>query len=148
MGSRVIFTDLEKFLTGHIRTELAALPGQPYSGGFISNQFYDPEKDDQRSPPPYQVIVRDDSGPDTSIITQEPAVGVTVLMGDDASQGEEATGLALVVKMIMKDCAGTGIDNPVAAVLGASGPFKVADPSGVPRRYMTFELAVTGRPFA
>ena len=147
MGSRVIFTDLEKFLTGHIRSELAALPGQPYSGGFISNQFYDPEKDELRPPPPYQIIVRDDSGPDTSIITQEPTVGVTVLMGDDASQGEEATDLALVVKMIVKDCAGTDPDNPVAAVLGASGPFKVPDPSGIPRRYMTFELAVTGRPF-
>lgn len=148
MGSRVIFTDLEKFLTGHIRTELAALPGQPYSGGFISNKFYDPETDEQRSPPPFQVIVRDDSGPDTSIITQEPTVGVTVLMGEDASQGEEATDLALVVKMIVKDCAGTDPGNPVAAVLGGAGPYKVSEPSGVPRRYMTFELAVTGRPFA
>lgn len=148
MGERVIFSDLEKFLTGHIRAELAALPGQPYQGGWISNQFYSPDPDIPRSPPSYQIVVRDDGGPDTSIITQEPAVGVTVLMGDDGSQGQEASDLALVVKMIVRDCARSEPGNPVAAVRAATGPYKVADPTGVPRRYMTFELAVTGRPFS
>lgn len=147
MGSRVIFSDLEKFLTGHIRTELAALPGQPYQGGWVSNQFYSPDADVPRSPPPYQIVVRDDSGPDTSIITQEPTVGVTVLMGDDATQGQSATDLALIVKMIVKDSAGTDPDNPVAAVLGSTGPYKVTDPTGMPRRYMTFELRVTGKAY-
>jgi hypothetical protein len=147
VGKRVIFSDLEKFLTGHIRTELAMLPGQPYQGGWVSNQFYSPDPDIPRSPPPYQIVVRDDSGPDTSIITQEPTVGVTVLMGEDPTEGQAATDLALVVKMIVKDCAGIGADNPVAAVLGCTGPYKVPDPTGVPSRYMTFELAVTGKSY-
>lgn len=147
MGNRVIFTDLEKFLTGYIRDELAALPGLPYSGGFVSNQFYTPDPEVPGDPPAYQIIVRDDSGPDTSVITQEPNVGITVLLGDDPSQGEEATELAQVVRMIVKGCAGIEPGNPVAAVLGSSGPFKVAEQSGRPRRYMTFELSVSGQAF-
>lgn len=147
MGNRVIFTDVEMFLTGYIRSELAALPGQPYTGGFISNQFYSPDPQVPRAEPPYQIIIRDDSGPDTSIITQEPTVGITVLLGDDPSQGQEATDLAQVVKMIVKDSPGIQPGNPVAAVLGATGPYKVPDESGKPRRYMTFDLSVTGRPF-
>lgn len=147
MGNRVIHSDLEEFLAGYIRTELAALPGQPYPGGWVANRFYSPIKDASVPAPAYQVVVRDDSGPDTSIITKEPTVGITVLMGDDPSQGKRATDLALVVQMLVKDCAGTQPGNPVAKVSGTNGPYKVPDDSGTPRRYMTFELAVTGLPF-
>ncbi len=147
MGSRVIFSDLELFLTDFIRDELAALPGDPYAGVFVSNRFFDPDGDEPLPEPPFQVIVRDDGGPDTSIITNEPAVGITVLAGDDPSQGKEATDLALVVKAIVKDSARVDPDNPIAAVLGATGPYKVTEESGRPRRYMTFELSVTGQPF-
>lgn len=147
MGSRVIFSDVELFLTGRIRSELALLPGTSYEGAFVSNRFYEPDPDVPRVDPPFQIIVRDDGGPDTSIITNEPLIGITVLGGDDPTQGKEVTDLALIVKAIVKDCAGTEPDNPVAAVLGATGPYKVAEESGRPRRYMTFELAVTGRPF-
>lgn len=147
MGSRVIFSDLELFLTGFIRDELAALPGAPYGGAFISNRFFEPDPDAPQPEPPFQIIVRDDGGPDTSIITNQPAVGITVLAGDDPTQGQAATDLALVVKAVVKDCARVEPGNPVAAVLGATGPYKVAEESGRPRRYMTFELSVTGQPF-
>lgn len=147
MADRVLFSDVEKFLTGFIRRELAALPGQPYSGGFVSNRFYSPDPQVPRPDPPYEIIVRDDGGPDTSIITREPTVGITVLMGDDHSQGDDATDLAETVKMIVKSCARVVPGNPIAAVLGCNGPFKVDEVTSRPRRYMTFELAVTGVPY-
>lgn len=147
MGSRVIFSDLELFLTDFIRDELAALAGNPYPEVFVSNRFFEPDEDDPQPEPPFQVIVRDDGGPDTSIITNQPSVGITVLGGDDPTQGKEATDLALVVKAIVKDSARVEPGNPVAAVLAATGPYKVTEESGRPRRYMTFELSVTGSPF-
>lgn len=137
MADRVIFSDLELFLTGFIRSELAA-HGEP--GVFVSNQF----------PPearPKTVVVRDDGGPGTSLVTESPSIGVTVLAGDDPTQGAEATRLAQLVKAIIKGSARVEPGNPVAAVLSSNGPVKVPDETGQPRRYMTFELSVTGSPF-
>lgn len=143
----MIFSDLEKFLTGYIRERLAAYPDQPYEGGFISNEFYKPRPDVPREPPLFQIVVRDDSGPSTSVVTRNSSVGITVLMGDGPSQGEQATDLALLVQAIVSGCPGVEAGNPVAAVRGSNGPYKVAEESGRPRRYMTFELAVAGRAF-
>ncbi|QOT16481.1 hypothetical protein [Paenarthrobacter sp. YJN-5] len=140
MGSRVLFTDLELYLTGRIRQELAAIAAPITQNVFVSNQFPSPAR-------PKAVVVRDDSGPQTSIITKEPSIGITVLAGDDPTQGQQATELANLVFMIVGDCAGPEPGNPVAKVVNATGPFKVTEESGQPRRYMTFELAVVGIPF-
>ncbi|MFJ4026026.1 hypothetical protein ACIPWF_00780 [Paenarthrobacter sp. NPDC089989] len=140
MGSRVLFTDLELYLTGRIRAELAAIGTPITQNVFVSNQFPNPAR-------PKTVVVRDDSGPRTSIITKEPSVGITVLAGEDPTQGQQATELANVVFMIVADCAGTEPENPVARVLNATGPYKVTEESGQPRRYMTFDLAVVGTPY-
>lgn len=139
MAELVIFSDLELFLTGFIRAELVAR-GKP--GGFISNEFSPAEK----PAPPFQVIVRDDSGPRSSVITKSPTVGVTVL-GSDSYNKAATTDLALLVCAIVEGCARVEANNPVAAVLGSNGPYKVPDDTGFPRRYMTFELSVVGSPF-
>lgn len=140
MGSRVLFTDLELYLTGRIRQELAAIAAPITQNVFVSNQFPTPAR-------PKTVVVRDDSGPQTSIITKEPSIGITVLAGDDQTQGQQATELANLVFMIVANCAGPEPGNPVAKVVNATGPYKVNEESGQPRRYMTFELAVVGIPF-
>jgi hypothetical protein len=137
VAERVIFSDLELFLTGFIRAELLA---HGETDVFVSNQFPDPAR-------PKAVIVRDDGGPSSSIVTESPTVGVTVLAGDDPTQGAEATNLAQLVKAIVKGCARVAPGNPVAAVLASNGPIKVPDESGQPRRYMTFELSVVGSSF-
>lgn len=134
---RVVYGDLELFLTGFIRRELAE---RGETGVFVSNQFPNPSRSKA-------VVVRDDSGPDTSAVTMSPTVGITVLAGDDPTQGAEATRLAQLVKAIVKGSARVEAGNPVAAVLGSTGPFKVPDESGQPRRYMTFELSVVGEKF-
>ncbi|WP_420179686.1 hypothetical protein [Paenarthrobacter sp. TA1.8] len=140
MGSRVIHSDLEEFLTGFIRRELEAIGSPLASDVFVSNEFPNPAR-------PKSVIVRDDGGPDASIITAEPTVGVTVLTDEDPTEGETATNLALLVKAIVKGCARVEPGNPVAAVLGFNGPYKVPDETGCPRRYMTAELSVAGKAF-
>lgn len=147
MGKRVIHGDLEKFLTGRIRRELGEIPGQPYAGSFINNVFYKPDPQAPRDPPPFQIIVRDDGGPRTGIVTKAPSVGVTVMGGDDITQGEPVTELALIVCAIVEDCADMEPGNPVAAVPESNGPYKVPDPTGSPRRYMTFTFSVVGKEY-
>lgn len=139
MSARVIFSDLEMFLTGFVWAELVA---RGKTGGFISNEFSPADK----PTPPFQVVVRDDSGPRSSVVTKSPTVGVTVL-GSDTYSKAATTDLALLVFAIVEGCASVATGNPVAAVLAANGPFKVPDDTGHPRRYMTFELSVTGSPF-
>lgn len=146
LGSAVIFTDTEEFLTRYIRAKLAAIPGQPYKGSFISNEFYSPEPQAPRDPPPFQIIVRDDGGPRTGVVTKNITAGVTVL-GSDAKTKQPTTELALLVAAIVEDCAAVEDGNPVAAVTGSTGPIKVVDLSGQPRRYMTFAMVVTGEPY-
>jgi hypothetical protein len=81
------------------------------------------------------------------LVTKNPTVGVTVL-GSDTYNKAQTTELALLVCAIVEGCARVAIGNPVAAVLNTNGPYKVPDDTGFPRRYMTFELSVTGTPFS
>ncbi|MBW4094586.1 MAG: hypothetical protein HIU81_03925 [Acidobacteria bacterium] len=140
MGSRVIDSDLELFLTGFIRTELGKIDTPLAQGVFVSNRFPSPSR-------PKTVVVRDDGGQSTSIITSQPSIGVTVMAGDDVTQGQLATDLAHLVKMIINSCARPDPGNPVAAVVQSYGPYKILDDSSQPSRYMTFTLSVVGQPF-
>ena len=140
MGSRVLFTDLELYLTGRIRAELSDIAAPITNNVFVSNQFPNPARSKT-------VVVRDDSGPTTSAVTKEPTVGITVLAGDDPTQAQQVTELANLVFMIVANCAGPEPGNPVAAVFDSNGPYKVTEESGQPRRYMTFTLSVVGIPY-
>lgn len=140
MGSRVLDADLERFLTGFIRAELALIGSQVTEGVFVSNAF----PSEQR---PKTVVVMDNGGPSASIISTDTQVGVTVAAGDDPSQGAVAKELARLVKMIIKDSPRPDPGNPVAAVNRASGPYRITETDGQPTYYMTFELVVVGQPF-
>lgn len=139
MADRVIHSDLEKFLCRYLRAALAGTGSELATGVYVGNEF--PE---QRRPK--SVVVRDDGGP-AGLVTKQPAVGITVLAGDDPADGQEATDLALLVEALMWGCPGIDPGNPVAAVLGSTGPSKVPDDTGQPRRYLTFELSVVGTAF-
>lgn len=147
MAKTAIHSDVVLFLTGHIRARLATIaagPAGPHkalaSGVYVGKRFPDPRR-------PKTVVVRDDGGPTTSVVTKETSIGVTILAGDDPTQGQEATDLALLVAAIVAGCPGREADNPVAAVLEMNGPFEVPEESGQPRRYFTANLAVTGKAF-
>lgn len=140
MGSRVLDTDLESFLTDYLRKELSKLGLPIVDGVFISNQF--PHERRAKT-----VVVMDNGGPSTSIITSQPRIGVTVAAGDDSSQGAEAKQLAALVKMILNDSAQPDLGNPVASVVRSSGPYRITEENGQPTYFMTFELVVVGKPF-
>lgn len=140
MGSRVLDADLELFLTGFIRTELALIGTPIAQGVFVSNAFPPTAK-------PKTVVVMDNGGPSTSVITRQSRLGVTVLAGDDPSQGADAKELARLVKMIINDSARTDPGNPVAVVVNSAGPNRITEESGQPSYFMTFELVVVGQPF-
>lgn len=134
---RVLPPDVELFLTGFVRRELAARSDAFCRDVFVSNEFA------PASPPrKRQVVVRDDSGPDTSVITSEPAVGVTIL----AESKLVTNDLARMVKAIIRDCPGPDPGNPIAAVVASTGPYVVPEESTSHRRYMTFTFSAVGVP--
>lgn len=135
---RVLPPDVPMFLTGFIRRELALRP-EPYcKGNYVSNKFAPTGPNEPVRE--RQVVVRDDGGPDTSVITSETAVGITILAATEA----DANGLARMVKAIVRDCPGVEAGNPVAAVLASNGPYEVPEESAQHRRYMTFTFSVVG----
>lgn len=141
--TRVIFTDLELWAAGYIRQELASLVDRyPVADGVeVSNREPDENGDGF---PAKLVIVRDDSGPTLSVVSQEKSLGVstlaaTVEMSTDAKQ------LALIVFAIMNGCAGVEPGNPVAAVTESTGPYLVTEDQPRARMYATHTLIVTGQ---
>lgn len=146
MAKDVIFSDVELFLTGHIRGRLTALAAGagPYKALATDVYVGNRHPDARRAK---AVVVRDDSGPTTGLTTKEANVGVTVLAGDDASQGQEVTDLAQLVAAIVAACPSVESANPVAAVISMNGPYRATEESGQPRRYFTANLAVTGKAF-
>jgi len=128
------------FLTGFIRAELALIGIPAVQGVFVSNAF-------PLTPKAKFVVVMDNGGPSTSIITTQTRLGVTVAAGDDPSQGAEAKELARLVKMIINDSARTDPGNPVAAVLNSTGPYRITEENGQPSYFLTFELVVVGQPY-
>lgn len=147
MGKDVIHSDVELFLTEYIRARLAAIaadaanPRAALAGDvYVGHRF--PEQRRAKA-----VVVRDDGGPSTGLNTRDTRVGVTVLAGDDPSEGQEVTDLALLVQAVVAGCAAVDAGNPVAVVRGTTGPFKVRDDTGQPRRYFTADLGLTGDEF-
>lgn len=93
------------------------------------------------SEPAVQVIVRDDSGPVTSDISQDVQVGVSVLAGT-LEHPVDARTVAAVVASILRRAARVEPGNPVAAVQEFNGPFTVVEESAFARFYMTVVFTV------
>ena len=138
---RVIHTDLELYLTARVRAELAARP-EPYAQNV---QIVNKEPDPGEPLPLRLVVIRDDGGPDTSVITAERAVGVSTLAGTRENP-QECADLARLVHAIVRDVAGLEPGNPVAAVVESNGPIAVPEAQPRARRYSTFVMSVTGVP--
>lgn len=134
---RVLPPNVPMFLTGFVRGELAGRPESFCKDVFVSNKF-----DIRKPPSARQVVIRNDGGPDTSVITSEPSIGVTILAATEA----DADNLAAMVKAFIRDSPGTQSDNPIAAVLASNGPYEVPEESMSHRRYMTFTPSVVGIP--
>lgn len=134
---RVLSPNVPLFLTGFVRGELAKRPEPFCKDVFVSNKFAPATPVRVR-----QVVIRNDGGPDTSVITSEPSIGVTILAATEA----DADNLTAMVKAIVRDSPGVEPGNPIAAVTQSFGPYEVPEESTSHRRYMTFTFAVVGVP--
>ncbi|MBD8477568.1 hypothetical protein [Microbacterium sp. CFBP 8794] len=135
----VIHADLELFLTRWYRAALAARPEDVCRGVEVDNREPGGEQFPERL-----LVIRNDGGPETSLLTGRRNVGLSVLAGDPENP-QDAADLAEIVYALRTQIPSTDPDNPVAAVLGSLGPYRVPEFQPRARRYMTFSLSVVGK---
>lgn len=134
----VAHADLELFLVGWYRTALAALAAtHPVCAGVrVVN------REPTEGPFPAKLLViRDDGGPDTSLLTGTRSVGLSVLAGTKENP-KDAVDLALIVHALRNQIPAVAPGNPVAAVLESNGPVPVPEAQPRSRRYLTLTLSV------
>lgn len=135
---RVIFPNLELYLTGRFRWEVKAR-GEPVCSGV---QVGNKEPDLDNSFPAKLIVVHDFVGTDTSVVTSEHDVGISVLCETE----EDCITLAAIVHAIARDVADNLPGNPVAAVVGSTSPAWVPEQQQRFRMYFTVTYAVAGKP--
>lgn len=126
----VVQPDVELWATGYLRTALSAR-GEAYASGvYISNAVPTTRTD-------RMVVVRHDGGLRDSLVLETARLGVRVW----ARTEQDATDLArLCAALLWAAPNGT----PVVRVTQTSGVTPIADDSGQPLRYMTFEVLTRG----
>jgi hypothetical protein len=137
VADSVIHADPVAFATAWFRTALAARP-EPITDGV---EVGDVEPETLTGP---MLVIRDDSGPTTSLVTAERQLGLSVLCEMKA----DAIALGLIVHALVPSMPAVAAGNPVAAVLEQNGPYLVREDQPGYRTYQTATLAVVGVPFA
>lgn len=134
----VTHSDLELFLTGWYRAALAGLAAShPVCAGvMVTNR-----EPSTGTFPAKLLVIRDDGGPDTSMLTADRSVGLSVLAGTKENP-KDAIDLALIVHALRSQIPAVAPGNPVAAVVDSNGPYPVPESQPRSRRYMTFTLSV------
>lgn len=135
----IIHGDLELWLTGWLRTQLAARPEPVCQGVKVDNK----EPQPGTAWPPKLVVVRYDGSSVEELHVDSASVGVTVYAGTKALP-KDANDLARMVRALIRDSARVEAGNPVAAVTASNGPIPVADEGEKAVRYLVFELRVVG----
>jgi hypothetical protein len=136
----VIQADIELFLTQWYRTALAARSETVCEDVVVTNR--EPGPNDPF--PAKLLVIRDDGGPDTSIISAERNVGLSILAGTKENP-QDANDLSRIVHALRNQIPAVAAGNPVAAVIASNGPFPVAESQPRARRYITLTLAVAGK---
>lgn len=137
----VIHADLELFLTGWYRAALDARSEPVCQGVTVTNREPGPNEPF----PDKLLVIRCDGGVDTSIITAERDVGLSVLAGT-VENPKDANDLARIVHALRTQIPAVAPGNPVAAVLASRGPLAVPESQPRARRYIPVTFAVTGTP--
>lgn len=134
----VIHSDLELFLVGWYRDALQQLAeAHPVCAGVeVDNK--EPADGDF---PAKLVVIRDDGGPDTSLLTAQHTVGISVLAGTK-EMPKDAIDLALIVHALRTQIPAVAPGNPVASIEDSNGPYPVAEAQPRSRRYMTVTMTV------
>jgi hypothetical protein len=133
----VVFDDIELWACGYLRPLIAARP-EPYTDDvLVSNEIpKDPDtgEHDRRD---RMVIVRRDGGSRIRRIFDQPRLSIDVW----ATTKDDAIDLARMVCAFMGAAPG---DGQVKSVDQTSGPTRIAEPSGQPRVYCTFNILTKG----
>lgn len=135
----VVPPDLELWLTGYARARLAAA-----GRGEVEVGNKEPPLLSLGSPP--LVVIRDDSGVKTSVVTFDRQVGVSVLAGSRLDD-QPANDLARLMFGVLTDPGiASAVGSPITHVnLGdCFGPYAVPEPLDVARRYFTIGYGVVG----
>lgn len=135
----ILHADLELWLTGWLRAQLAARPEPVCAGVKVDNKVPD------GTLPSKLVVVRYDGSSVEELNVDSAAVGVTVYAGTKALP-KDANDLARIVRALIGDSARVEPGNPVAAVTASNGPIPVAEEGEKAVRYLVFELRVVGAP--
>jgi hypothetical protein len=139
----VVHDDLEMFLFRWYRNALEGRT-EPFAQSVTFDRIEPPANAPQSG---LWVVIRDNSGVDTSLVTAERDVGISVL-GGTREDPSAPLALARLLIALRTRIPGVEADNPVAAVVptSANGPYLVAEEQQVARAYGTFSLVVVGRP--
>lgn len=129
---------LDEWLVSYIRSELAIR-----SRDAVVDVVEPPTLDAPLATP--MVIIREDSGTQTSQLTFTRQVGISVLAGSRQND-KAARRLSQLVYAIATSMDIALADGPIASVQleGCSGPYSVADDQDVGRRYMVVSYSVVG----
>lgn len=134
----VIHDDLELFLTTWYRARMLARSEAVCAGLEVDRVEFHPL-------PAKLMVIRDDGGPETSLLTGERSVGVSILAGTRQNP-KDAKDLANIAYAMRSQIPSGDPANPVAAVLGSTSPVMVPEAQERARVYFTLTLAVAGRP--
>lgn len=121
----VLFPDVELWLTNYLRGELEE------ADVFVSTKRQDRAR---------WVWVRRDGGPQLDLVRE--AARVTINVGATDPTGKAVNDLAQLVRALVVACPD---GDPVARAVCLSGPSPIDDPTGQPRRVMSFELITIGQ---
>lgn len=136
----VVHDDLELFLTSWYRARILSRPEPVCADTEVDRVEPSPGPDF----PKKLIVIRDDGGPETSILTGERSVGVSILAGTKANP-KDAKELANIVYALRSQIPSSDPANPVAAVLDSTSPVMVPEAQERARVYFTLTLAVAGR---
>lgn len=135
----VIHADIGLFLVDWYRAAIAARPED-----VCRDVEFDTQEPEPGQPFPKKlVIIRDNGGPDTSIITAERDIGISVLAGTKQNP-TDANDLARIIHALRTQIPAVATGNPVAAVIASNGPYAVPEAQPHARRYIGLTLSVTG----
>lgn len=140
--------DVVQFLADEIRAGITAAADSQLvlSQGWVADREWSPPASNpQKTPPVWQVVIRDDGIDDGDLVVGSWSGGISTLAGS-VSNPALSNRLAKLVKSIVKATPRAEAGNPVAAVESLLGPYPVEDPSTYARRLMTVALTVVGTP--
>ncbi|MDR1266586.1 MAG: hypothetical protein LBK42_13775 [Propionibacteriaceae bacterium] len=133
---RVTPPDLELWLVGHLRRQLAEL-----DLGRVTVTNKEPADYTAQAP---LIVIRNDGGPALPPNQYDWQIGVSVLAGTPADD-QPANSLARHTLAILTDPAIAWADqSPITLVAAANGPMRVEDEQPVARRYLTIEYHLVG----